>query len=247
MTRIARISLYTLISGVLIIALAGCTTGANPAGAPTDPLNFQAIQSVPIRTSVLEVVDRSAAKRAADDRSGIFVTSPVSALEGYFASRFRPNALEGTLRVIIDQAGVLVSRDGEGKTGVLATLSRPFNRADIVTLSVNLILEASNGGATELKLHQQEAIPSGLSLARREEFLQGVVEQMVNELDRAVLKAMDKTLRILAIPYDSVRPLGEDQVQALTQVAPKQAPNIVNVPDPEAISTAPKTWGQQYQ
>lgn len=202
--------------------MTACTTGKNPAGAPVPQLTFENVQAVPIRVAVVEMTDRSTMKRALDDRSNDFITPPLLALERYFKQRFNPSAFEGQLNVIVDQAGVLVTQK-EKPEGWLAQLTDWASR-DLYTVSMTVLLEASNGAATELKLHRQAEMPQNPSLAERELFLQSLVEGIIVDLDMATMNAMAGTLDILALPVSNVRPLRFDGIGGAS--LPVQTPVI---------------------
>lgn len=255
-----------LIVFMALISLAACTTGNNPAGAPVPQLTFEQAQPVPIRVAMLEMLDRSASKRSMDDRSGDFITPPVTALERYFRQRYNPSGFDGSLQVIVEQAGVLVSEKPRPE-GFISNLTS-WNDQDVYTLSMQLVLRASNGAATELKLHQQKDMPPNLSLAQREKFLQAMMEEMIADLDAATLRAMDGTLGILAVPLNTVRPVAQDAQQPVLNTFDQSNMNAaepisLNAPQPivddpfasqpspqdpvvQPLST-PESWGQQYQ
>lgn len=264
-----------LLSLAALVLLAGCTTGNNPAGAPVPQLTFENAQGVPIRVAMLEMLDRSAAKRADDDRSDDFITQPVTALERYFRQRYRPSGYDGALRVIVEQAGTLVSEAPKPQgwaEGLIANIT-DWNKQDIYTLSMHVVLEASNGAATELKLHRQEMMPANPSLAQREKFLQSLIEGVIADLDAAAIPAMDRTLGILAVPSQTVRPIAVDQNPVM--IGETQANDNYNMNQPSALGTpapdytqqqpimddpytdqnapvvpplsTPEGWGQQYQ
>ena len=221
--------LFVLLS---LLTLAACTTGNNPAGAPVPQLTFENAQAVPIRVAMLEMLDRSASKRSTDDRSQDFITPPVTALERYFRQRYSPSGFEGSLQVIVEQAGVLVSEKPK-EEGLLTKLT-DWNRQDVYTISMQVLLRASNGAATELKLHQQEVMPVNPSLAEREKFLQAMMEKVIADLDVATLRAMNGTLNILAVPLETVRPVAQDQEPVMLSAPQPQpgAPVALNAPQP---------------
>lgn len=230
---------YRLLSFCVLtmIGLAACTTGNNPAGAPVPQLTFANVQAVPIRVAMVEMTDRSTMKRAADDRSNDFITPPLLALERYFRQRFSPSAFEGSLKVIVDQAGVLVT-EKEKPEGWVAQLT-DWNARDLYTVSMTVLLETSNGAATELKLHRQSEMPLNPSLAQRELFLQSLVEGIIADLDVATIRAMEGTLDILALPASNVRPLRFDSaVQPIPQAPVIEGPQGANdVPAPQQATS----------
>ncbi len=53
-------------------------------------------------------------------------------------------------------------------------------------------------------MHRQKTMPLNVSLAERERILHEWMDMMIMDLDQATMNAMDKTLRILSVPSDSV-------------------------------------------
>ena len=113
----------------------------------------------------------------------------------------------------LEQASAIVTKPVQEKEDWFTKATDwAVNHPDIYTVSMSFVLEATNGAATRLSMHRQKSMPQNVSLAGREQILQTLIDEMITELDQATVRALDHTLRILAVPSETVRPVFKDTV-----------------------------------
>ena len=150
------------------------------------------------------------------------------------------------MTVKLEQASAIVSAPVK-KDDWINKLVGWATQQDIYTVSMSFLLDASNGAATRLSMHRQKTMPLNVSLAERERILQEWMDMMIMDLDQATMNAMDKTLRILSVPSDSVGSVMLESREVEDMGAAPQPLTSFQSQQPELTATNPNPAQPSYQ
>ena len=197
--------LIALAAAVMAIPLAGCTTTATSAGKPVPEMTFAQLapfyvnaHTISIETSYDPMADR-------DDIASTFPTPPDIALRRYAEVRLRPAASgQGILHYVIEDARVDYSNFRV--QGHLAELihNNGRDRYD-VRMKLRLYKTFPDGSISQqvtLTLERPLTLPESMSVAEREMAQFKFLEEMMKDVDVAVVNALQQRLNV-GVPYSA--------------------------------------------
>lgn len=195
-------SLLRLFAGfICVLSIVGCTSVVKKQGQPAASLTFDNYQPIDLKVDTYSVITNYEASRESNDRSGYFPMSPLSAIEVYLNKRFRASevsAKEYFFITILDASLPYKLINSENR--FLSALD--LNQKEEYTINYVLKLEKLNEeGAvilsTVMRYKKSKQFDRSLSLAELEGAYLKFVEEVVAELDAAIIKSLSQNFRVV--------------------------------------------------
>jgi hypothetical protein len=193
---------YLLIAAVAVLPLSACTMTGESARKPLPSLTEQFVQPFHVNASNIIVESRYDPLANAKDVSSTFPTPPDLALKRYAETRLRSAGGQGVLRFIIEDASVF--QEGRQSPSEVARWLNVDNKDRYVAMiKIALIREgvsamAPGAQGSTMRVERTLTIPESSSLAERDRLLQGLMSQILGDIDKAVIDALTNTLHLSA-------------------------------------------------
>ncbi len=173
--------------------LAACTY-AHPAQSPQ--LTFDQYTAISLNAQNVTVQDTPLNPNDVADVSGQFVLSPYEAIKRYSANRFQSSGAQGgEFTLAIDDSRIHFRQiDQDSKVLKWADIGQQ----DEYSLFLQVRVIAQPGGfngrqITTIKMNRTLIMPSSVTLADREMRQTKFLEQLISDLDKRVLEALEQT------------------------------------------------------
>lgn len=184
------------------IPLAGCTMTAEEARKPLPSLTEPFIQPFHVNASEVSIESRYDPLANAQDVSSTFPTPPDVALKRYAETRLRAAGGEGVLRFMIEDASVY--QEQKPSPSEIARWLRVDDK-DRYTATIRIAMQRDGVSATapgamgtQMRVERTLTIPRSTSLAERDRLLHGFMQQILTDIDKAVIDSLTNTLKVSA-------------------------------------------------
>lgn len=188
-----------IIGVVSVLALSACASPSTTP-APVD-LNFSQMQPVDLNVGAVQVLNASV-PNAAPKGIALRNASPAGALERYAARRLKAAGGAGTLNFVIQQATITsreVTPTGGDWTDNL-NLGKPTEHTVTMRVGLNLTGTGSPDMKSAYTLERKVTVSAGSSLAQRDYEINSLIQNMVRDMDAAVIRGLNENMRILVGP-----------------------------------------------
>lgn len=200
-----RKTLFLALAFAAAIPLAACQSTAITS-APAD-LTFAQMQPLQISANRLNVINNT-------PPTGNPRVNPGLALENYANRRLHAVGGDGVLNFIVQQASLVTTeQQPTGEWTEAFQFSKPMEYT--VTMRVGLDLaERTNRSnlRSAFTMERKKTLSAGASLAQRDFELNKMIEAMVRDMDQAVQRGLDDSMKILVTPgaltFGKPAPLG---------------------------------------
>lgn len=186
---------FLLLAAVAGIALSGCTSTAHVGGIPGPRMTFENYMPVTLNVAAANVVENYEVMNDPNDVSGQFVVAPSEAIKQYAARRFQANGRgSGQFTLEIEDARVFLN-EIEQQNKVLSWSG--IGKEDQYRVSTRVKVtpipdQVSARASTIIKFNRTLVMPSSVSLAERERRQLAFLEELIADIDAAIVKALDQ-------------------------------------------------------
>ncbi|WP_435641491.1 hypothetical protein [Micavibrio aeruginosavorus] len=183
---------------VLALGGAGLVAGCTTVGPALKSPSAQFTQQVGVSASRIEVVSASNAAAYGNDVSSTFPTPLDVALRGYVDKRLVAAGGEGTFIFSIEEARV-TREDLQSDNKYVRKLNMDNRDRYSAVIRLKLMREnptAPGAAHTDLRVQRTWTIADNLSIAEREREQNAFVEQLLRDVDTAVVNGVNNTLQI---------------------------------------------------
>ncbi len=186
---------FLLLAAVAGIALSGCSSTAHVDGIPGPRMTFENYRPVTLNVAAANVIENYEVMNDPNDVSGQFVVAPSEAIKQYAARRFQANGMgTGSFTIEIEDARVYLNEiDQQNKVLSWSGIGKEDQYRIMTRVKVTPIPDQVNARAsTIIKFNRTLVMPASVSLAEREKRQLAFLEQLIADIDAAIIKALDQ-------------------------------------------------------
>lgn len=193
---IKRSILLGLLCGVV---LNGCTTTPTEPYVPLAEMTYEHLVEIPVRTRVLDVIVETQRGAKPWDIANELPTPPDIAVRRYIDERFKAKGGKGIVTVNIKTATVALKSVPQDNF-VLKHI--PIANNDEYTFEIEIDIAAryisgQPDRESTLRFVRQVDIPPQVTPVYREARLQRVLEQVIRDIDEAMIRELDQEFSII--------------------------------------------------
>lgn len=223
-----KLPLVMFLAGTLMLsttALTSCSSTQTSAGKPLPELTFEQMNQIPVNVSRIEFVnDTQRGAHVYDDVANSLPTPPDIAMRRYLNQRFKANAADGVLKITLTKAEV---KEGEVPNDVklLSFIDLANNenyRFEVIVDLERMYLAGQPNLKSSVRFTRDAKMPMNVSLAYREAKLQRTLEEMMRDIDEALITSIGYKFGLIdanniprrALPVNTELPENETRVGA---------------------------------
>jgi len=232
---------YCLLTSVAVLGLYGCTSSQSSYFPTVPKITYENLNTIPVGVS--RIVMTSDTQRGAQpwDMANDLPNPPDKTLQRYLNQRYEAKGRNGVLNVVLRKADI--SRDSVPNDNALLSFIPLANNEDYVfEIIIDLESQYQSGSPnmrTTKRFVRRVKMPLNVTMDYREAKLQRTLEEMVRDIDEAMIETLSNQFNIIAakdVPNRSIY---------LETKVPKKATGMGNVLD--NISTSLTGGTDEYR
>ena len=191
--NIALVSLSTL-------ALTACISTPNDHIATLPEINYNTLDVIPVDVSRIEIDTQTQPGAQAWDVSNSVTTSPDTAMRRYLQKRYKANGQNGFLKFNLEKAEI-TSQSVPNKNKILSFIPLANVMDYTMEIVVNIDSAYHSGQPdynTSTRFVRKTRMPVDVTLAYREARLQKTLEEMVRDIDDAMITTLSHKFNLIS-------------------------------------------------
>jgi hypothetical protein len=191
--NIALVSLSTL-------ALTACISTPNDHIATLPEINYNTLDVIPVDVSRIEIDTQTQPGAQAWDVSNSVTTSPDTAMRRYLQKRYKANGQNGVLKFNLEKAEI-TSQSVPNKNKILSFIPLANVMDYTMEIVVNIDSAYHSGQPdynTSTRFVRKTRMPVDVTLAYREARLQKTLEEMVRDIDDAMITTLSHKFNLIS-------------------------------------------------
>lgn len=207
---------------VSFVAVTGCTSTPTDRGKPLPELTFAHLNPLPVNVSRIEFTNNTQRGAQIWDVTGNLPTPPDIAMRRYLNQRFKADGADGILNITLSKADVIEQTvPNDIKLLSYIDLADQENyRFEIIVDLERLYFTGEPNTRTSIRFTRDAKMPSNVSLAYREAKLQRTLEEMIRDIDEALVTTIGYKFNLIspndiprqALPVGTVLPETETKI-----------------------------------
>jgi len=239
-TRLPIILLLTGTLTLLSLTITACTSTPTDAGKPLPELTFEQMNRIPVTISRIDFTNTTRQRHIPswNREPTPLPTPPDIAVRRYLSKRFMADGTDGVLTMTLIKADVKESEiPNEMKILSYIPLANQINYRFEVEIDLErLYLSGQPNVKTNLHFTRDTRMAANASLAHKEAELQRTLEELVHDIDEALITAIGYQFNLIA-PHNIPRRVAPVNTTVSTKSEPLEAGTKIKAQQP--LSTIP--------
>jgi hypothetical protein len=181
------------------LTLTACISTPDDHIATLPQITYNTLNAIPVNVSRIELDTQTQRGAQAWDVSNSVTTSPDTAMRRYLQKRFKANGQNGVLKFSLDKAEI-TSASVPNKNKILSFISLANVTDYTMEIVVNIDSAYHSGQPdynTSTRFVRKTRMPVDVTLAYREARLQKTLEEMIRDIDDAMITTLSHKFNLI--------------------------------------------------